>query len=269
MTTLNISIQSQIKNAVESEVEFSVNFDDAWQWLEYSRKDAAKRVLVANFESNIDYLTVHNKVERQITEDIHLTGDCFKQLAMLSGTAKGKEVRLYFIKCEKELKEIKSLPKPPVDIVFMLEEAATAIREARLQVAAAESKVAELEPKADAFNILCGCNKEITIGELSKVMGVKELGPINIFKFLRKGGILTMKNLPMQKYLHLFNVVEKYDSYRNTYYLVPLVNSMGQEYIIGLVLEAGYPITSKLINDVKVASKAEKAMLASLDSKAA
>lgn len=163
-------------------------------------------------------------------------------------------------------------PKMPVTMIEYVEAHLTALKEAeatKLLLAASNEKVAELKPKADAFNILCESNGAITIGDLSKVIGVKELGPKNIFKFLRNGGVLTMKNLPMQKHLHLFNVVEKYDSYRNTHYLVPLVNAIGQEYIIDLVLKAGHRVTSKLINDVKAASKAEKDMLASLDSKAA
>jgi len=34
-------------------------------------------------------------------EDIRLTCDCFKQWGMMAGTEKGKQIRLYFIECER------------------------------------------------------------------------------------------------------------------------------------------------------------------------
>lgn len=38
------------------------------------------------------------------SESIKLTPDCFKQLAMMAGTERGKKVRRYFLNCEAELK---------------------------------------------------------------------------------------------------------------------------------------------------------------------
>lgn len=96
---------------LESEIEFPVNFDDAWQWLEYSEKSKAKRALLnCGFTENVDYnIDISGELRPQggfsNREIIFLTVDCFKQLCMMSGTEKGKEVRLYFLKCEKVLKE--------------------------------------------------------------------------------------------------------------------------------------------------------------------
>lgn len=42
---------------------FSVNLDDVWQ-LAYTRKDVAVRALKANFIENVDYLPLHQNVER-------------------------------------------------------------------------------------------------------------------------------------------------------------------------------------------------------------
>lgn len=112
MTNLNISIQSQIKATVEAGGQFPVDFELAWQWLEYCSKGNAKRTLTANFVERIDYSSLITIEKREIgatrVEEIYLTADCFKQLAMLSGTPKGKEVRLYFIECERQLKAIYS-----------------------------------------------------------------------------------------------------------------------------------------------------------------
>lgn len=39
-------------------------------------------------------------------EDIHLTANCLKEMGMMAGTEKGKEIRKYFLQCEKKLKEL-------------------------------------------------------------------------------------------------------------------------------------------------------------------
>ncbi|MCC5631710.1 phage antirepressor KilAC domain-containing protein [Nostoc sphaeroides CHAB 2801] len=263
MSDLNLSVRSQIKNAVESEVEFSVNFDDAWQWLEYSTKGNAKRVLTDNFEKTIDYLVVINSDKNlsggRPTEEMHLTADCFKQLAMLSGTPKGKEVRLYFIACERELKELKSLPAKPADIVFMLEEAAAAIKKERALTAAAESKIVEMKPKVEMYNILLEANKAIKIGEFADLINVKKLGQNNLFKFLRTAGILDQQNKPYQKYMHHFNVVQKVNKHTGDVYSVVLVTPGGQQFLVKKILEAGHTIKSSVVNEIIEAAAADKA----------
>lgn len=97
---------------LESEIEFAVNLDDAVLWLGYSRKDTLKEKLLKHFEEGIDFIiTPANTgnvaiqgVESIRKENIYLTIDTFKELGMLAGTDKGREIRRYFIKCEKELK---------------------------------------------------------------------------------------------------------------------------------------------------------------------
>ncbi len=99
---------------VRSDSDFPVDFDEAWQWIGYTRKDTAKDLLVANFESVVDYETFapektgakkkgrggHNK------ELMFLTIDCFKAFCMMAGTTRGREVRRHFIKCEGQLKQL-------------------------------------------------------------------------------------------------------------------------------------------------------------------
>ncbi|QSJ14159.1 hypothetical protein JYQ62_19675 [Nostoc sp. UHCC 0702] len=105
-----------VKNFVESADEFPVDFDDAWRWIGYSRKDNAKTVLIQNFEINLDFLIFQEMVNRpqgggRYRECIKLTVDCFKSFCMMSGTSKGREVRQYFLQCEKQLKQL--LQQPP------------------------------------------------------------------------------------------------------------------------------------------------------------
>lgn len=42
---------------VNSDDRFPVDFDEAWQWLGYSTKQAAKKKLTRNFEEGLDYST--------------------------------------------------------------------------------------------------------------------------------------------------------------------------------------------------------------------
>ncbi len=96
-----------------SQDKFPVDFDIAWKWLDYSTKGNAKRVLLSGvFIEGTDLIINEKRREnigsshfggKQVTtvEVIKLTVDCFKMWAMMSGTEKGKQVRLYFLECEK------------------------------------------------------------------------------------------------------------------------------------------------------------------------
>lgn len=103
-------------NLIESTEQFPVDFDDAWVWYGFSRKDHAKR----NFDSSdfietVDYvvlplteesdnqalLSPQEKAVLQRKQKIKLTLECFKSWGMMIGTPKGKEVRKYFLECEK------------------------------------------------------------------------------------------------------------------------------------------------------------------------
>jgi anti-repressor protein len=53
MTEFNLNVAQSL---VESNEKFPVDFDDAWQWLEYSRKDNAKtNLLKCGFVEEIDF----------------------------------------------------------------------------------------------------------------------------------------------------------------------------------------------------------------------
>ena len=251
MTNLSFSIQSQIKATVESDQEFAVPFDTAWQWLEYSTKGNAKRTLTANFEEGVDYSSFITIDKREIgatkVEDIYLTKDCLKQLSMLSGTAKGKAVRLYFIECERELKAIKAAKlQQPTDILYLLEESAKAIKEARALAAQAESKVVELTPKADNWTRLCDTNGGMTISAVAKNLAISGMGPNKLFKFLRDKGFVFINsqgcNVPKSTIVEkgYMRTVEKYDHTRNRSYSVCVCTYKGYSFIVRQLKKAGF-----------------------------
>lgn len=130
---------------LESTEQFPINFDDAWKWLGFSRKDSAKRsIFNAGFVEGVEF---HIAVEPTTTgiqahskENIKLTTDCFKMWAMMAPTEQGRQVRLWYLKVEKEwrqLKEDQSEPKaelPTIDRLLRVRSLLESINEASEEV---------------------------------------------------------------------------------------------------------------------------------------
>lgn len=86
-------------------IKFPVDFDTAWQIAGYARKDIAKRKLDKLIEGS-DFSTDKRKNGQRgrSREIINLTCDAFKHFCLLAETEQGKEIRQYFIECEKKWK---------------------------------------------------------------------------------------------------------------------------------------------------------------------
>ena len=93
---------------INSDEDYPVDFDDAWKWIGYSRKEKGLQTLKSNFEEGLDFFTKGSKSSTggRPSQHILLTIDCFKSLAMMAGTSQGKKIRRYFLDCEKKLKEL-------------------------------------------------------------------------------------------------------------------------------------------------------------------
>ncbi|ADZ31598.1 hypothetical protein PaVLD_ORF091L [Planktothrix phage PaV-LD] len=71
---------------LDSDQEFPVDFDNAWQWLGYATKQKAEKKLKQNFEEGVDFnlnqtVKVQTEGARQVSRpytEIMLTVDCFK-----------------------------------------------------------------------------------------------------------------------------------------------------------------------------------------------
>jgi phage anti-repressor protein len=88
----------------QKSVPFPVDFDQAWQWLGYTRKDNAKESFTGlGFVEGMDFSSFTRKTPQggRPSESIQLTVDCFKSWGMMAGTEKGKEIRKYFLECER------------------------------------------------------------------------------------------------------------------------------------------------------------------------
>ncbi|MDZ7951286.1 antA/AntB antirepressor family protein [Nostoc sp. DedQUE09] len=107
MANLNFD-RSLALSLYQSDEQFPIDLDNAWQWLGWGSKNKALECLVANFEEGIDFLTLGKKASNggRPGKYITLTIDCFKHLAMMSGTPQGKVIRKYFLECERILKTL-------------------------------------------------------------------------------------------------------------------------------------------------------------------
>lgn len=82
---------------------FPVPFDVAWQLAGYSRKDSAKRYLPKSSQGEFFHVSVENSEGKgRPREVIKLSCDGLKHLCLMAETDQGRQIRQYFIECEKK-----------------------------------------------------------------------------------------------------------------------------------------------------------------------
>lgn len=144
---------------VESEELFPVDLDQAFIWLGYTRKDTAKDKLTSMFEEDLDYVYVRALPEadnhgtfspqelgsKSRKEKIYLTIDAFKQMGMILGTARGKEIRKYFLQCEKVAKQITSISPDLTQALLQMQEQLNSIVVSQVRLNQLEAQNEELQ----------------------------------------------------------------------------------------------------------------------------
>lgn len=110
------------KKLIDSSKQFPISLDDAWIWLGYAEKRNALDTLKSYFEEGFDFSGSNRKTPQsngsefsssstktskggRPSDSYFLTVNCFKELGMLAKTAKGKEIRKYFLECERIAKQ--------------------------------------------------------------------------------------------------------------------------------------------------------------------
>jgi hypothetical protein len=111
--TFSEEVQTQMFGA--GKADFPIDFDDAWVWLDYSRKDSALRHMQGTLKIQLDYIEAatdrfHNNVESgeikgSSPNKYFLTTEGFKVFCMAAGTNRGDEVRRYFVQVEQAYKQ--------------------------------------------------------------------------------------------------------------------------------------------------------------------
>ena len=162
MTSVTFSLKLA-QDLSGSPAQFPVNFDDAWVWLGYSRKDSAKRNFdKVGFVEDVDY-QIHIHVETNQDgsfshrwEEVRLTCECLKHWGMAAGTNKGREVRMYFLQCEKQLKSLTAQqPQSTADMLLMY---AQAFKEHELRIAQVEAENVEIQHRLEAVDMETAAN---------------------------------------------------------------------------------------------------------------
>lgn len=177
-----------------------------------------ERMCEYGFTEGIDYLTKmtdrsDGKAGKpKINHD--LTISMAKELCMIQRTDLGKQARLYFIECERRLKESKAPALPDfTNPVIAARAWADEVEKKQL----AEAKVKELEPKADFYDAVADSETLFSMADTAKVLDMG-IGRNKLFEFLRYKKILQGDNIPYQKYVTAgyFKVVEgKYEVNEN------------------------------------------------------
>lgn len=176
----------QLHKSLEVKTRFS-------QWVEQNFKILEEGY---DFTSVVGTTVVNNGANRKL-QDYVLSLDAAKNLAMVSKTDKGKEVRQYFIQVEKDFNS-------PEKIM------ARALLMADKKVHKLEAQIEADRPKVLFADAVSASKSSCLIGELAKILkqnGI-DIGQNKLFQWLRTNGYLISRrgdswNQPTQKSMNL------------------------------------------------------------------
>lgn len=167
--------------------------------------DWAIRKITSNmfFQEDEDYTRLLN-FERagQNAMEFALTIDTAKKIAMAENNEFGNNVRDYFIRCEKQLRQQFEIPNSFSEALML---AAKQAEQIELQ----QSQIKILEPKAEFYDAVTESSDTIDIGSVSKILNLG-IGRNKLFQLLRDKSILMQNNQPYQNYVDrgYFRVIE-------------------------------------------------------------
>lgn len=177
---------------------------DRSQWARWYQTNIEKNEFAVE---NEDYQTIDMMSNGNNTKDFALTIDFAKEISMLARNEKGKQARLYFIACEKKLKE-EQRNKFPIPRTYS-EALLLAANQAK-QIETQTKQLEEQKPKVEFFDQVTDSKDAIDMGSCAKVLNMG-IGRNRLFEFLRNEGVLQRTNIPYQKYIDLgyFRTIEQ------------------------------------------------------------
>ncbi|WP_335969194.1 phage antirepressor KilAC domain-containing protein [Fusobacterium polymorphum] len=198
-----------------------------------------------NFIENKDFITITQKrVTAQGNEtefDDHLmTIAMAKEIAMVSNTEKGKEARIYFIKCEE------AWNSPEMILARANQIQSRMIENYADKIKILENKIEEDKPKVEFYNDVTDSKNTCDMQTVAKTLNFKGVGRNNLFEILRKENILQSDNKPYQRYVDSgwFRLIEtKYNDYKTSEVKISyktVVFQKGIEKISALLKDLGY-----------------------------
>ena len=194
------------------------------------------RMVEYGFTEGQDFLTfLTESTGGRPSTDHAITFDMAKELGMIQRTAKGKEIRQYFIEVEKQRRQPQELTRS--DLARM-------VLEAEEEKKALEAQVEADRPKVVFADAVATSKTSILVGELAKILrgnGV-EIGQNRLFERLRADGFLIRRkgsdwNMPTQRAMELglFEIKETAVTHSDGHVTVnktPKVTGKGQQYFI-------------------------------------
>lgn len=201
---------NELIKITEQDGRRAVNARELHQKLGNKRKFAdwiKQRIEQYGFVENQDFEVFHNFVKNsqggRPTEEYALSMDMAKELCMVENNEQGRNIRRYFIECERQFKQ---LALASYQIEDPIKRAERWIEEQR-QRKQLEAKISEDKPKVDFANAIIGSKSNCLIGELAKVITQNgyHVGQNRLFEWMRKHGYLgksgEYRNIPNQKWI--------------------------------------------------------------------
>ena len=179
------------------------------QWFE--------RMCEYGFVENTDYILVSQKSESsnitgiKVVQDHFITLNMAKEISMLQRNEKGKQARIYFIKCEE------AWNSPEMILARANQIQSHMIEDYTKKIELLENKVKEDKPKVLFAESVTASKTSILVGDLAKIIkqnGI-DIGQKRLFEWMRENGYLIKRqgsdyNMPTQKSmeLELFEIKE-------------------------------------------------------------
>jgi anti-repressor protein len=170
---------------------------DKSQWARWTKKNIEEI-----FEENQEYQRLDIVSNGNNTTEYILKLDVAKELAMLSRSEKGKEIRKYFIELEKAWNS-------PEKIM------ARALQIANHQIETYKQQIEYQKPLVEFADKMLGSKDSLLIRVYAKLLndeGLK-IGEKKLYSWFRDNGYLNRSNEPYQQYMEYFEVkVSAYDT---------------------------------------------------------
>ena len=144
MNEFNIELAKQL---VDSEEQFPVDLDQAVEWLGYAEKRNALDTLKSYFQEGVEFLSSSPKSNTggRPSHSYYLTIETFKEMGMLCKTEKGKQIRIYFLQCEKVAKQITSISPDLTQALLKMQEQLNSLVVSQVRLNQLEVKNEELQ----------------------------------------------------------------------------------------------------------------------------
>jgi len=142
------------------------------------------------------------------SKDYALTLGMAKELSMVERNARGKQARLYFIECERQVKAA-TAPSPFAPKNLSRMQLIQLALDAETERLALEQQIQEQAPKVAFHDAVANAVNGQTVQEVAKVFGT---GPNRLFAFMRADKMLMKNNLPYQHHIDAghFRVVQSH-----------------------------------------------------------